>query len=85
MDKVADIKALYLGATRATVARDLERAIAILKSMASDEERERAAVYMDGLAEMKADWAAPRPAPARRPPPAAGEKPGAPGGKRGAR
>jgi hypothetical protein len=56
MDKVSEIKQLYLTATKATIARHIEQAIAILKSMDSDEERERAAVFMDGLAEMRSEW-----------------------------
>lgn len=56
MDKVAEIKRLYLNATRATIRRDIEQAIALLKSMESDEERERAAVYMDGLSQMRSEW-----------------------------
>jgi cytochrome c-type biogenesis protein CcmH/NrfG len=55
--KVAEIRALYLAATRATIHRDLKKAIEILKSMASEEERERAAVYMDGLSLMRSEWA----------------------------
>jgi hypothetical protein len=58
MDKLASIKRLYLGATRTTIQRDLERAIAILKSMETEEERERAAVYMDGLSQMRSEWKA---------------------------
>ena len=34
------------------------RAIEILKSMATEEEREKAAVYMDGLSQMRSEWAA---------------------------
>jgi hypothetical protein len=56
MDKIAEIKRLYLHATRATIERDLARAITLLKSIESEEERERAAAYMDGLAEMRAEW-----------------------------
>jgi hypothetical protein len=56
MDKVAEVKRLYLTATEATIARHIEQAIALLKSMESDEERERAAVFMDGLVEMRSDW-----------------------------
>ncbi len=56
MDRVAQIKRLYLGATRSTVQRDLEKAIALLKSMETEEERERAAVYMDGLSQMRSEW-----------------------------
>ncbi len=56
MDKVAEIKRLYLNATRATIARDIERAIALLKTIEGEEERERAAVYMDGLSQMRSEW-----------------------------
>ncbi len=58
MDTVAEIKRLYLNATRATIARDIERAIALLKTIESEEERERAAVYMDGLSQMRSEWGA---------------------------
>lgn len=56
MDQVAEIRRLYLKATRATIAADLERAIALLKSIESEEERERAAVFMDGLSQMRSEW-----------------------------
>jgi hypothetical protein len=55
-DKLAEIKRLYFQTTRQTIEDDLAKAIDLLKSMASEEERERAAVYMDGLAQMRADW-----------------------------
>ncbi len=55
-DKVSEIRQIYFGARPATIERDLARAIAILKSMATEEERERAAVYMEGLNEMRAEW-----------------------------
>jgi hypothetical protein len=55
-DKVAEIKRLYYQTSRETIARDFAKALDLLKSLASEEERERAAVYMDGLAEMRADW-----------------------------
>jgi hypothetical protein len=56
MDKVAAIRRLYYQATRATIARDLGRAIELLTSMETEEERERAAVYMDGLSQMRSEW-----------------------------
>ena len=56
MDPVAEIKRLYFRATKATIQRDLARAIDLLKQLPSDEERQRAAVYMDGLAEMRSEW-----------------------------
>jgi hypothetical protein len=58
MDQLAEIKRLYYQATRATIKRDLARAVELLKSMSSDQERERAAVYMDGLSQMRSQWAA---------------------------
>jgi hypothetical protein len=56
MDKLAEIRKLYFNATRTTIARDFDRAIDVLKSMSSEEERERATVFMQGLAEMKNEW-----------------------------
>lgn len=55
--KLAEIKRLYYQASRPTIQQDLARAIDLVKSMASEEERERAAVYMDGLSQMRSDWA----------------------------
>jgi hypothetical protein len=55
-DKVAAIREIYFRAKPATIERDIVRAIELLKSMASEEERERAAVFMEGLAEMRAQW-----------------------------
>jgi hypothetical protein len=58
VDALAEIKQLYFQATRATIDRDLKRAIELLKSMPNEEDRDRAAVYMDGLAEMRSEWRA---------------------------
>src|SRR5205807_6559827 len=55
--KLAEIKRLYYQTSRATIQQDLAKALDLLKSMASEDERERAAVYMDGLAQMRSDWA----------------------------
>ena len=56
-DKLAEIRRLYYATTKQTIQPDLERALELLKSMSSEEERERAAVYMDGLSQMRSDWA----------------------------
>ena len=56
-DKLAEIKRLYYQTTKQTIQQDLARALQLLKSMGSEEERERAAVYMDGLSQMRSDWA----------------------------
>jgi hypothetical protein len=55
-EKHAEIKRLYYETTRQTIEQDLAKALDLLKSMGSEEERERAAVYMDGLAQMRSEW-----------------------------
>lgn len=55
-DPVDAIKRLYYQATKATILSDLDRAIDLLKGMPDEETRGRAAVYMDGLAQMRSEW-----------------------------
>ncbi len=56
-DRLGQIRQIYFSAKPATIDRDIARAIAILKSMQSEEERERATVFMEGLNEMRGEWA----------------------------
>lgn len=56
MDPCEEIKRLYYKTSRATIEQDLARAIALLKSLKTEEERERVAVYMDGLSQMRSEW-----------------------------
>ncbi len=58
MDALAEIKRLYYNTTRTTIQRDLARAVELLKSMKDDDERQGAAVYMDGLSQMRSEWGA---------------------------
>jgi len=53
---LAEIKRLYYSSSPSTIERDLARAIALLKALPSEEARERVAVYMDGLAQMKGEF-----------------------------
>jgi hypothetical protein len=55
-DPVAEIRRLYYAASKQTILRDLAQAIELLKQLPSDEERERAAVFMDGLSQMRSEW-----------------------------
>jgi hypothetical protein len=55
-DKIAEIRRMYFEATPRTIQRDLERAIDILRSLEDDEARSKAAVYMEGLNEMRKEW-----------------------------
>ena len=56
MDTIAEIKKIYYATTKSTIERDLDRAIDLLKTLPSEEERDRVAVFMDGLAQMKSEW-----------------------------
>jgi hypothetical protein len=55
-DPCDEIKRLYYQATKTTIQKDLARAIALLKTLKTEEERERVAVYMDGLSQMRSEW-----------------------------
>jgi hypothetical protein len=56
MTPLEEIRKLYFNTTKATVKKDIARAIDLLKGMKSDEDREKAAVYMDGLSQMRSEW-----------------------------
>ena len=55
-DKLAEIRKLYFEATPKTIQRDLDRAIDIVKTLKDDEERSKAAVFMEGLNEMRKEF-----------------------------
>jgi hypothetical protein len=55
-DRVAEIRRMYFAATPKTIQRDFERAIDILKTLEDDEARSKAAVYMEGLNELRKEW-----------------------------
>jgi hypothetical protein len=53
---IEEIRRLYFQASAATIERDLARAIDLLKAMKDEDERSKASVYMEGLAEMRKEW-----------------------------
>jgi hypothetical protein len=53
---LSEIREIYFKTSSATILRDFERAIDLLKSLPSEAEREKAHVYMEGLAEMRNEW-----------------------------
>jgi hypothetical protein len=55
-DKIAEIRRLYFNASPSTIQRDIDRAIGMLKTLKDDDERCKAAVFMEGLAEMRREW-----------------------------
>jgi hypothetical protein len=55
-DKIDEIRRLYFATTPKTIHRDLDRAIDILKTLENEDERSKAAVFMEGLNEMRKEW-----------------------------
>ena len=55
-EKIDEIRKMYFAATPKSIQRDIERAIDILKSLKDDEARGKAAVYMEGLNELRKEW-----------------------------
>jgi hypothetical protein len=54
---LAQIREIYFKTTKRTIEHDIVHAIELLKSLPSEDERDKAAVYMEGLAQMRAEWA----------------------------
>ncbi len=57
---LARIRHLYFNTTRASIERDLKQAVALFTSLPTDQSRQAAAVFMDGLSQMRSEWAAAR-------------------------
>ena len=55
-EKIATIRKMYFEATPKTIQRDFERAIDMLKTIENEDARGKAAVFMEGLAEMRKEW-----------------------------
>ena len=53
---IAEIRRLYFKTKAKTIERDFDRAIDLLKSIRLPEDRQRATVFMEGLAEMRKEW-----------------------------
>jgi hypothetical protein len=53
---LAEIRRLYFKTTRASIQHDFERAVDLLKSLPGEADREKAHVFMEGLAEMRKEW-----------------------------
>lgn len=57
MTALEELRKLYFNSKRGTVKKDILRAIDLFKTLTSEEDREKAAVYMDGLSQMRSEWA----------------------------
>jgi len=58
VDHLEEIRRIYFETTRATIDRDFDRAIDLLRAM-PEAERQRAHVFMEGLAEMRKEFKKP--------------------------
>jgi len=54
---IAEIREIYFKTTKRTIQHDIVHAIELLKRLPNEDERDKAAVYMEGLAQMRAEWA----------------------------
>jgi hypothetical protein len=52
-----EIRDIYFKTTKQTIHDDFAHAIELLKSLPDEEAREKATVYMEGIAQMGRDWA----------------------------
>jgi hypothetical protein len=52
-ETLAEIRSIYFKTTRQTIENDFDHAIDLLKSLPDEEARDKAAVYMEGLAALK--------------------------------
>jgi hypothetical protein len=66
---LAELRHIYFNTTRQTIQHDFDHAIDLLKTLPTEEDREKATVYMEGIAQMRKDWTpkARKPAPAKTP------------------
>jgi hypothetical protein len=55
---LAELRHIYFNTTKRTIEHDFDHAIELLKSLPTEDEREKATVYMEGIAEMRKEWAA---------------------------
>ena len=53
---LAEIREIYFKTTKATILKDFDRAIDLLKSIPDMEDRQRATVYLEGIAEMRKEF-----------------------------
>ena len=54
---LAEIRRIYFKTTKRTIEHDFAHAIDLLKSLPDEDTREKATVYMEGLAQMRKEWA----------------------------
>jgi len=68
-DTLALLRRIYFKTTKQTIEHDFAHAIALAKSIESEEDRQKASVFMEGINELRKEWtpkAKPAPKPKKR-------------------
>ena len=64
---LAELRRIYFKTTRQTIDHDFIHAIALVKTIASEEDRQKASVFMEGINELRKEWTPKaKPAPKRK-------------------
>jgi hypothetical protein len=63
---LAELRRIYFKTTRKTIDHDFAHAIALVKAIASEEDRQKASVFMEGINELRKEWT-PKPKPVPKP------------------
>jgi hypothetical protein len=56
MATLAQIREIYFKTTKRTIEHDIAHAIELLKTLPTEDDRDKAAVYMEGLNQMRMEW-----------------------------
>ena len=63
---LAELRRIYFKTKKQTIDHDFAHAIALVKSIESEEDRQKASVFMEGINELRKEWS-PKPKPAAKP------------------
>jgi hypothetical protein len=63
---LAEIRRIYFKTTAPTIDHDFAHAIELLKGLDGEEQRQKASVFMEGLAELRKEWQPREKRPAKR-------------------
>ena len=58
---LAELRRIYFKTTKKTIDHDFAHAINLLKTIVSEEDRQKASVFMEGINELRKEWT-PKPA-----------------------
>jgi hypothetical protein len=65
---LAELRRIYFKTTKKTIEHDFAHAIALLKTIGSEEDRQKASVFMEGINELRKEWSPkPKPVPRKKP------------------